>query len=168
MLKNKIISWLVGFLKNSDEFNDLINKKNCYFYESNSLQIARIWGDKSRVKLGLSTQLNNATLNTISGNIYIGDYSFLGHGVSLITGTHNINKFDMERQSSTPNEGRDIVIGKGVWIASNATVAGPCEIGDYAVIGANSFITGIIESKSFYAGVPAKKIKSINGDDNDE
>ena len=85
----------------------------------------------------------------------------MGHNVSLLTGTHDYKQTGLARQSSVPESGRDINIGDGVWIASNATIIGPCEIGENAVIGAGSVITGKIPPNSIYAGTPAKFIRKI-------
>ena len=51
-----------------------------------------IWGDEKRLTLGDGVVLVNATLNLRSGKIKIGDYSFMGHGVMLLTGAHAIKK----------------------------------------------------------------------------
>ena len=108
-----------------------------------------------RVFLGENVKLNNAVLNTVSGNIRIGDHSFLGSGVSLLTGTHDVALLERDRQYSAPAAGRDIVIGHGVWIASNATVLGPCTIGDHAVVAAGALVKSDIPSGMIAAGVPA-------------
>ncbi|EGR2520269.1 hypothetical protein DYB23_17550 [Vibrio cholerae] len=60
---------------------------------------------------------------------------------------------NIDRQSGVPESGRDIIIGTGVWIASNVTVLGPCEIGNNSVISANSVVTGTLkENTVFYSG----------------
>ena len=83
-----------------------------------------IFGPPERVVLGTDVVLNNALLNTSSGTIEIGDHAFCGHGVSLLTGTHDVAERGVARQRSIPDSGRDIVIGEGAWLASNATVIG--------------------------------------------
>jgi hypothetical protein len=55
--------------------------------------------------------LNDALLNTVSGSITVEEYAFLGHGVALLTGTHDVSRTGLERQLAVPSEGRDIVIG---------------------------------------------------------
>jgi acetyltransferase-like isoleucine patch superfamily enzyme len=122
----------------------------------------RVWGDPNRLKISQKTALVNTLFNTSSGNIEIGDYTFTGHNVSIITGTHDYkNKF--EKRWEYPSEGRDIIIGKGVWIGSNATILGPCTIGDHAVIAAGAVVTPnmIIPPMSVVGGFPAKLIKII-------
>jgi acetyltransferase-like isoleucine patch superfamily enzyme len=118
-----------------------------------------------RVFLGENTRLNDAVLNVVSGDIRIGDHSFLGHGVSLLTGTHDYRARRAERQMSSPKTGRDIIIGKGVWIASNATVIGPCVIGDDAVVAAGAVVTmSEVPAGSIVGGVPASIIGHIDAD----
>jgi acetyltransferase-like isoleucine patch superfamily enzyme len=100
----------------------------------------------------------------MSGSIYIDDFSFAGHNVSLLTGTHDLNKKNSERRDVIPLNGNDIRIGKGVWICSNATIIGPCTIGDNSVVAAGSVVTTDIPSNVIYGGIPAKLIKNINFD----
>jgi acetyltransferase-like isoleucine patch superfamily enzyme len=126
------------------------------------LNVHRVWGDPKRVSMGKEVFVMNALFNCSSGNISIGDYTFFGHNVCLLTGTHDFRKKRKER-FPWPEEGRDIKIGEGVWIASNVTVLGPCTIGDHAVIGGGSVVCGGNLPGSFlYAGFPAKSIKPID------
>lgn len=118
---------------------------------------------RRRVFLGENVRLNDAVLNVVSGEIRIGDHTFLGHGVSLLTGTHDYRARRAERQTSSPVAGHDIVIGKGVWIASNATVIGPCTIGDDAVVAAGAMVTmPEVPEGAIVGGVPAKVIGQID------
>jgi|APLak6261659701_1056019.scaffolds.fasta_scaffold00319_2 acetyltransferase-like isoleucine patch superfamily enzyme len=156
-----IISWLITKLEGSDKFRIMITGIIEEFYIKNSLHKYRVWGDSSRLSIGNNVHLNNAIINTTSGKVVVGDNAFLGHNVSLLTGTHDYRQTGLARQSSVPESGRDIVIREGVWIASNATIIGPCEIGENTVIGAASVITGTIPPNSVYAGTPAKLIRQI-------
>lgn len=128
------------------------------------LVIHRVWGGESmgsRVSLGKNVVVNNALFNVESGNIVLEDEVFFGHNVSILTGKHDWTKKGLERQYSIPNQGRDIVIRKGVWIASNVTVIGPCDIGENSVITAGSVVTGNVSANSIYGGSLAKFIKKI-------
>ncbi|WP_179235051.1 MULTISPECIES: acyltransferase [unclassified Burkholderia] len=118
-------------------------------------------GEWDRVSLGEGVQLVNTLMNVSSGHIVIGDQTFFGHNVSLITGTHPLTE-QMSARHDYPREGRDIVIGRGVWIASNAIVTGPCTIGDHAVIAAGAIVTcDEVEAGWLYGGVPARKIRKL-------
>jgi len=125
------------------------------------VKIPIVRGDRSRIKCDKNTLINNAVLNTNSGNITIEENVFFGLYVSLITGTHDINKKGVERIKSFPKTGRDIIIRSGVWLASNVTVIGPCEIGENSVVGANSLVIEDVPANCVYAGSPAKFIKKL-------
>jgi acetyltransferase-like isoleucine patch superfamily enzyme len=123
----------------------------------------RCWGPTKRVIVGQNVALANTLFNTSSGMVIIGDDSFFGHNVCLLTGTHDHHKRGVSRHESVPDSGRDILIGRGVWISSNVTVIGPCSIGDDVVIAAGSVVTGgELPGGYIYAGVPAKAIKAID------
>lgn len=118
-------------------------------------------GGWDRVDLGQNVKLVNTLLNVSSGRILIGDHTFFGHNVSLLTGSHFIDNVDEARQGY-PSFGRDIVIGRGVWIASNSIVLGPCTIADDVVIAAGSVVVGgNLQNRTLYAGVPAKKVRDL-------
>ncbi|MDQ4134426.1 MAG: acyltransferase [Actinomycetota bacterium] len=131
-----------------------------------------IHGDRSRLKVAPTATVNNALFNLSSGTITVGEHSFFGHNVSVLTGSHDTSKFGPERKTAIPKEGRDVVIGEGVWLSSNVTVIGPCTIGDHAVVGACSLVQKDVEAYSVVAGVPAKEIKRLDpspsSDDGDD
>ncbi|HLN88774.1 MAG TPA: acyltransferase [Candidatus Binatia bacterium] len=107
-----------------------------------------VFGDPNRLTIADTAIVNNATFNLSSGTISIGDYVSFGHNVSVITGTHDIQKVGIERQKAVPTSGRDIVIRRGAWIASNATIIGPCTIGENSVIGACCLVRGDVPANT--------------------
>jgi acetyltransferase-like isoleucine patch superfamily enzyme len=121
----------------------------------------RVWGDRSRLKLDPSARMVNTLFNLAAGTIAVGEYTFAGHNVSIITGTHEYTLLLQQRMCDIPRHGRDIHIGKGVWIGSNAVILGPCRIGDHAVIAAGAIVTSDVEPFTIVAGVPAKPIRRI-------
>jgi len=122
----------------------------------------KVWGDPSRLHIASTAIVHNALFNTVSGTIRVDEFAFFGHNVSVLTGTHDVSKRDLERQNSAPGQGRDVFIGRGAWIATNATILGPCTIGRNAVIGAGSVVTANVPDNSFYAGIPAVLIKTLS------
>jgi acetyltransferase-like isoleucine patch superfamily enzyme len=121
-----------------------------------------IIGDRARVFCHPDVQLNDAILNTVSGTITIGAESFCGHRVCILTGTHDPKLRGRARRTTWPQEGRDIVIGSGVWIASAVTILGPCTIGDDAVIAAGSLVRRDVPAGAIVAGVPARPIGHVD------
>jgi acetyltransferase-like isoleucine patch superfamily enzyme len=126
-----------------------------------------VHGDESRLHVAPTAVVNNALFNLSGGEVTVGEHAFFGHNVSVLTGTHDVKKFGAERKQAITREGRDVVIGEGVWIASNATVLGPCTIGANAVVGAGSLVQGDVEPYTVVAGVPAKEIKRIEHPERD-
>jgi acetyltransferase-like isoleucine patch superfamily enzyme len=121
------------------------------------------------LKVGKMCALANTHFNLSSGNITIGDDTIFSNNVMVITGRHLFK--DGRRASLQPNierryrgggpeevpeNGYDITIGSGCWIAAGAIISGGVTIGDNVIIGANSVVTKDIPSYSFAAGIPAK------------
>jgi acetyltransferase-like isoleucine patch superfamily enzyme len=126
------------------------------------LATPRSWGNPDRISVGKGVLVSNTLFNCSSGDISIGDFTFFGHNVCLLTGTHDIRKKGRERHVF-PTSGQDIRIGEGVWIASNVTILGPCTIGDHAVIAAGAVVCGgDLPGGYVYGGVPARQIEPID------
>ena len=88
--------------------------------------------------------------------VTIGDYSFIGHRVMILTGSHNYFKYGLERQQDiTP---KPVIIGKGVWVASGAIILPGVKIGRGAVIAAGAVVTKNVSAGEIVGGVPAVKI----------
>ena len=93
------------------------------------------------------------------GQITIGDYSFLAHGVKILTGYHDYSLTNKKRQQTVRT--KPVTIGKGVWIASFVIILPGVIIGDHAVVGAGSVVTKNIPARQLWAGNPAKFIKEL-------
>lgn len=115
-----------------------------------------IFGDPARVSIGADTELNDALLNVTSGCITVEPTAFFGHGVWLLTGTHDMDRFGRDRQTAVPPEGRDFVIEREAWLASGVTVLGPCRVGADAVVAAGSVVTRDVPPGLMVAGIPAR------------
>lgn len=122
-----------------------------------------IWGDKNRLHISPLAAMQACFFNTNSGNITIGDYTYAGSNVSILAGSHDMYLEGLPRRDAELKQDCDIIIGKGVWLASGSIILGPCKIGDNAVIAAGAVvIPGTeIEDNAVYAGVPAKKKRTI-------
>lgn len=136
---------------------------NRYTYgaDDNPLYRYRVHGKLERLHIPATAVVNNALFNVSGGEITLGEHVFFGHDVAVLTGIHDITKFGRERQTSYPRSGRDVQIGKGVWVASRAVVLGPCRIGDHAVVAGGSLVMEDVPAYAVVAGRPAKVIKTI-------
>jgi acetyltransferase-like isoleucine patch superfamily enzyme len=145
---------------NDNELRDLAKKLTPFIaFELTNTPV--MYGNYGKVECESNVKLSNTFFNLNSGSVSIGEFTFFGNNVTVITGSHDISKTNKERWAF-PREGNNIVIGKGVWIASNAIILGPCIIGDNAVIASGSVVlSGTYESNTLYAGVPAKYKRTI-------
>lgn len=117
-----------------------------------------VFGDPSKLRIAPSARVVNALFNTQSGTIEVGSYVFFGHGVLLLTGSHDLTKRGAERQNAIVPEGRDIVIEEGAWLNSNVVILGPCHIGRNAVVLAGSVVRSDVPADTIFGGVPARRI----------
>lgn len=88
--------------------------------------------------------------------IVVGESSLIGAG-SLICDS---DMHEIPLGSSNPVRVSPIFIGKSVFIGANTTVLKGAEIGDRAVIGASSVVSGVIAPGVIAAGNPARPIKN--------
>jgi len=133
--------------------------------DENPLYRYRVHGELERLHIHPTAIVNNALFNVSGGQITIGEYAFFGHEVAVLTGTHDITKFGLERQRTFPRSGRDVVIEEGVWIASHALVLGPVRIGRHAVVAGGSLVLEDVAPYTVVAGRPAKVLKKIDPPD---
>ena len=122
-----------------------------------------VWGDPERLEIDETAKVFTCFFNVNSGRIRIGEYTFAGSNVSLLTGSHDMRLTGEMRRDAERTEDGDIEIGKGVWLASGCTVLGPCRIGDNAVIAAGAVVVPgtDVPANTVWGGVPAKQIKEI-------
>ena len=130
-----------------------------------SLYRYQVHGDRSRLHIDPTAVINNALFNVSAGDITVGRYAFFGHNVCVLTGTHDIQKFGRERQLAFPRSGHDVIIHEGAWVASNALVLGPCEIGAHAVVAAGSLVLRDVAPYTIVAGRPATVVRAIDHED---
>lgn len=90
------------------------------------------------------------------GGITIGDGCQIGHNVVFATLNHGLSPEDRKTTYPAP-----IVLGKNVWVGSNATILQGVSIGDNAVIGAGAVVAKDVAANTVVGGVPAKFIRNI-------
>ena len=90
------------------------------------------------------------------GGVWIGDGSLIGHNVVLATLNHDLDPTKRGNLIPAP-----IVIGKNVWVGSNATILQGVKIGDGAVVAAGAVVTKDVPPDTVVGGVPARVIKNI-------
>ena len=95
-----------------------------------------------------------------SENFYIGDNVDIGSQLYINCDNHKFDdlKFPITQQGTISKE---IRIGSNVWIGARVTILSNVIIEDNIVIGAGSLVNKNLETGFIYAGVPARKIKTV-------
>ena len=88
----------------------------------------------------------------------IGNKTVIAPGVRIIDHDHDTNP---QKRHDNIFPGKEIVIGKNVWIGYDSTILKGVNIGDGAIIAAGSIVTKDVKSNTLVGGIPAKKIKEI-------
>lgn len=96
----------------------------------------------------------------LSDDIIIEENVAIGPNCTFYTHDHEYHELDKAAWSGKTYTGK-IVIGRNSWIGSNVTILPGVTIGNHVVVAAGSVVTKNLEGNSVYAGIPAKKIKSI-------
>ncbi len=82
--------------------------------------------------------------------ISIGDNSVIGYNATILAHEFLVDEWRTGR----------VNIGKNVLIGANCTVLPGVDVGDGAVIGALSLVNCDVPPGAFYAGIPARPVKS--------
>ena len=111
-------------------------------------------------------ELNVTSFNNIS-RLYIGNYVSIAQGVTFLldvehyinhVSTYPFKKKILKGEDEAFSKG-DISVGDDVWIGYGATVLSGVNIGQGAVIAAESVVTKDIPPYAIVGGIPAKVIK---------
>ena len=90
------------------------------------------------------------------GGVTIGDGCQIGHNVVFATLNHGLVPKDRKTTYPAP-----IVLGRNVWIGSNAKILQGVTIVDNEVVGAGAVVTKDVAANTVVGGVPAHFIKVI-------
>lgn len=129
-----------------------------------------ILGDNVRIHKGFGIHVGKGAVFSLGDNSYINPESIIICHSSITIGKDCAISWKVElidddlhtiydTDDKVLNPSRQIVIGNKVWIGAGAKILKGSVIGDGAIIAAGSIVTGVVDSNSLYAGIPAKKIK---------
>lgn len=116
---------------------------------------------QKNVTVGKNCKIQSHTF--ICEGVVIEDYAFVGHGVTFINDKYpRSTTTDGSLQTEDDWKVEPTVVKKGASIGSGATILCNVTIGEGAVVGAGSVVTGDVPPETIVAGNPAKIIRSIN------
>lgn len=126
----------------------------------NSAMISpKVWFGSNRVSIGRATFVNRECMFSTHAPITIGENVDIGMRVMFITASHEVGP---EHHRAGKHTTAPITVESGVWIGAGTTVLPGVTIGRGTVIAAGSIVTSDCEPNSLYAGVPARRIRSLD------
>ena len=108
----------------------------------------------SNVFVGRNTYLGAWKPISIGSDTLIGAYCY------IISANHRFAAPDVPVRIQG-YDGAPITIGRNVWLGAHVIVLPGVIIGDNAVVGAASVVTSSVPGAEIWAGVPARRIRSI-------
>ena len=117
---------------------------------------------EGNVRIGEQTYLNDHCRIDSGKNskVEVGAYCAIGRRVHITSKTHSmVRPTRSENCDVIEHEEKDTVIGAGVWIGDSVLVNKGVQIGDYAIIGANSVVNRDVKPFEIVGGVPARHIR---------
>jgi acetyltransferase-like isoleucine patch superfamily enzyme len=115
-----------------------------------------IVGDGSHI--GFATDVRAA-----GGTIRIGAGTSIAQQCVLVAANHSIRQGEHFR-ARWDEERCGIEIGHNVWVGAGSVILPGAVVGDDSVIAAGSVVLGTVPSGELWAGVPAKRIRSIGSE----
>lgn len=97
---------------------------------------------------------------TAEHGVHIGSNVMIAPHCVIAGGSHNYKNIEKPMLFSDDFSKGPIIINDDVWIGANTTILDAVEIGEGAIIGANSLVNKNVKPYDIVAGNPAKKIGS--------
>lgn len=123
------------------------------------------FGGPACISFGKNVELNDFVHIGSIGSITIGNEVMIASRVFITDHDHGIYAGDGNHSdpATTPRARQEVscsvTIGDRVWIGENVSILPGTQIGNGAIIGANSVVKGIIPASTIAAGIPARVIK---------
>ena len=113
----------------------------------------------TNITLGQRIFINAGCKLQDHGGVVIGDDCLIGHNVVMATLNHDLDP--LKRKDMHP---ASIIVGRNVWIGSNATILPGISIGDNAVVAAAAVVTKDVPDDAVVVGSPARIVRSLTRD----
>lgn len=97
--------------------------------------------------------MNDGARISSTSMVVLGDYSRMAAGATILDDSfHDVSPTQLRK--AVP-----VIIGRNVWIATNALILPGVTIGDHSVVAAGSVVTQSFPDRVLIAGNPAKIVK---------
>lgn len=125
-------------------------------FEGTAVRIELVTQPGGQLVIGERTYVNYGTNISAAESVRIGSRCAIGqYCIIMDNDYHDIHNLDIMPKS------RPVVIGDRVWLGARVIVLPGSDIGTGSVIGANSVVRGTIPPGMIAAGVPARVIRPI-------
>lgn len=105
------------------------------------------------IRIGNRTNINENCVLDGRGGLVIGHDTSISMFSKILSASHRADssQFDYYTQKT--------VIGHHAWVGTAAVLLDGTKIGNYAVVGANAVLKGVVAEKAIMVGNPAKEIR---------
>ena len=142
----------------ADEVRELLSELFGYQVSQSLRVFPPLYADFGKnISVGEGVFINACCHFQDHGGVTLDDGCQIGHNVVFATLNHELLP---ERRNVT--HPAPIVLGKKVWVGSNATILQGVTIGDNAIVAAGAVVTKDVPANTIVGGVPARVIKRID------
>lgn len=110
------------------------------------------------IHIGKNVFINAGCFFQDQGGIILGNGVLIGHQVTLATLNHGETPATRGDLRPAP-----IVIGDNAWLGANVTVTPGVSIGQGSIVAAGAVVTRNVEAGIVVGGVPARKLRDVQG-----
>lgn len=121
-----------------------------------------------RIVIGNNVSASDNVHIACTNSLAIGTGTLIGSRVILSDHAHGVYQGDQQTSPEVPPAQRPlsntgtVIVGENVWIGDGVAILAGAHIGDGAIIGANSVVTGVIPPRTIAVGAPARPIRQWN------
>lgn len=112
----------------------------------------------ARITIGQDCFVNDGVRFDTTAAITIGDHVAIGHGVTVVTSSHEIGD---DRRRSMALTSEPVGIGSASWIGARAMILPGVTIGDGAIVAAGAVVDRSVAPGTLVGGVPALPIRDL-------
>jgi acetyltransferase-like isoleucine patch superfamily enzyme len=125
----------------------------------NSTILSGAYIGAERLSFGDGVFINRFCRFDAEATIDVGDGVYMGYGVTVLTGSHEIGG---PAQRAGTLTFAPVSIGRGTWIGANTTILPGVTIHPGAIVAAGSVVTADVHPDTLSAGVPAHHKRQLS------